>query len=283
MIHLPLRRLLLPAVVFVLLIAIYRSTSQRLHAIPSFIVHHTSETQHGIRVPIEPTPAEHENPISSQDNPASTLEESHYNLWHSSTGDTYSQAIQARPNLALLWSCTRKANQHTHHIRLPNLIQSISMIPRDPQTPEVRKFWNPTIFALPPWSKNPYLIVSRVLTDGTHQDNIVCEAYTCYGPVGKRSIASGEKACSQADLRVLGPAGGLRCATAPMRLHVPPTPAKQCEGRHRDFVSIPGFHDPRIFWSGRGEPLMMINSQYVIPSIRDGLFLLDCSRHVSDL
>ena len=263
MIYLPLRRFLLPAFVFLLLIVIYRSTSQRLHVIPSFIIHHTSETQNGTRILIGPRPARDGNQPLPGDDPRSALEESHYNLWHSSATDAYSQSIQTSPELALLWSCPRKPNQHTDHIRLPSPIQSISMNPPSPHTPEVRQFWNPTIFALPPWSKHPYIMVSRVVTDGSHQDNVICEAYTCYGPTTNRSVAIGERACSHDDVRVLGPAGGLRCATLPVRLNVPSTPAKQCEGKYWGFVDIPGFHDPRIFWSGRGEPLMMINSQYV--------------------
>ena len=273
MIYLPLRRFLLPAVVFLVLIIIYRSTSQRLRTIPSFIIHHTSDTQYGTHVfmgsmtPNSTLPLDNEGQTPLDENSEPTLEDAHYDLWHGPATNFHSQSIQASPKLALLWSCPRKANQHTHHIRLPNPIQSISLVSPDPQTPEVRKFWNPTIFALPPWSKNPYLIVSRVLTDGSHQDNVVCEAYTCYGPAGKRSIASGERPCSQDDLKVLGPLGGLRCATAAVRLNVPPTPAKQCEGKYQDFADIPGFHDPRIFWSGRGEPLMIMNSQCVSPSI----------------
>ena len=77
----------------------------------------------------------------------------------------------------------------------------------------------------------------------------------------------GEKPCAADDIFHLGPAGGMRCVTGPTLLSVPPTPAEYCEGKYNSFVDIPGFHDPRIFWSGRGEPLMMVNSQCVIQSI----------------
>jgi len=53
----------------------------------------------------------------------------------------------------------------------------------------------------------------------------------------------------------------MRCVTVPTTLSVPPTPAEKCEGKFGTYVDIPGFHDPRIFWSGKGEPLMMVNTQ----------------------
>ena len=268
MIHLSFRRFLPPAFVFLILIVIYRSSSQSWQAIPSFVVHHRTETQQGTRVSIGQelpnlTSSAIQSPLPI--GIPSAVEDYHYDLWHSSaTNGVHSQSISKNPSLAMLWSCTRKPNKHTHHVRLPNMMQNISLIPLKSASPETRQFWNPTIFALPPWSKNPYLLVSRVLTEGLHQENVICEAYVCYGSAGKRSSTGEERPCTQDDIRILGPMGGLRCATVPTRLNVPPTPAKQCDGKHRDYVDIPGFHDPRIFWSGRGEPLMMINSQYVI-------------------
>jgi hypothetical protein len=71
----------------------------------------------------------------------------------------------------------------------------------------------------------------------------------------------GEKACSKDDVSYLGAAGGMRCETELVILSVPPTPAESCEGKFGAYVDIPGFHDPRIFWSGTGEPLMMVNTQ----------------------
>ena len=125
---------------------------------------------------------------------------------------------------------------------------------------DTRAFWNPTIISLPYWSKNQYLVVSRILTDGNHQENVLCEANICYVGSGEGS-EEGERQCTDEDIRYVGTAGGMRCATTPITLSVPPTPAEQCEGVFGTYVDIPGFHDPRIFWSGKGEPLMMVNTQ----------------------
>ena len=114
--------------------------------------------------------------------------------------------------------------------------------------------------SLPYWSKNQYLVVSRIVTDGNHQENVICEANVCYIGSGENA-RPGEKPCTEDDLFHVGPAGGMRCATPPTTLSVPPTPAEHCEGKFADYVDIPGFHDPRVFWSGRGEPLMMVNTQ----------------------
>jgi len=90
--------------------------------------------------------------------------------------------------------------------------------------------------------------------------NVLCEANICR-PKSAESMARFEKSCSQEDLALLGPNGGLRCATAPIEISVPPTPAAKCEGLEQVFADIPGFHDPRIFYSGRGEPILMVSSQ----------------------
>lgn len=123
-----------------------------------------------------------------------------------------------------------------------------------------RQTFNPTIMALPYWSPNQYLLVSRVVTEGLHQENLICEANTCYarGAEGRRP---GEKDCNDDDIMALGAAGGLRCAHDPIVLNIPPTPSEKCTGKFAAFPDIPGFHDPRIFWSGKGEPLIVINSQ----------------------
>ena len=44
----------------------------------------------------------------------------------------------------------------------------------------------------------------------------------------------------------------MRCASHPVALGVPPTPAEKCDGEFMPYVDIPAFHDPRIFWSGKG-------------------------------
>ncbi|KAI4251791.1 MAG: hypothetical protein LQ352_004662 [Teloschistes flavicans] len=135
-------------------------------------------------------------------------------------------------------------------------MRNITQIPPQPLKPEKRIFWNPTIISLPYWSENQYLLVSRIVTAGNHQENVICEANVCY--VGSAEDAKpGEQPCTEDDLKLLGPAGGMRCASAPFALNVPPTPAEKCHGKYENFVDVPGFHDPRIFWSGKGEPLMM--------------------------
>lgn len=52
----------------------------------------------------------------------------------------------------------------------------------------------------------------------------------------------------------------MRCLTPPLKINIPPTPAEKCEGKWLAFPDIPGFHDPRVFWSGKGEPLILVNS-----------------------
>ena len=44
----------------------------------------------------------------------------------------------------------------------------------------------------------------------------------------------------------------MRYASHPVPLSVPPAPAEKCDGEFMPYVDIPGFHDPRIFWSGKG-------------------------------
>jgi hypothetical protein len=90
--------------------------------------------------------------------------------------------------------------------------------------------------------------------------NVLCEANICH-PKATDSSSTFERSCSQEDLALLGPNGGLRCVTAPIEISVPPTPAAKCEGLERVFADIPGFHDPRIFYSGRGEPILVVSSQ----------------------
>ena len=97
------------------------------------------------------------------------------------------------------------------------------------------------------------------MTDGNHQENVLCEANVCYIP--GQEARMGEKLCTDDDLKHVGPGGGMRCVRPPITLSVPPTPAENCEGKFSPYVDIPGFHDPRSFWSGKGEPLMMVNTQ----------------------
>ncbi|KAF4633118.1 hypothetical protein G7Y89_g4998 [Cudoniella acicularis] len=103
------------------------------------------------------------------------------------------------------------------------------MSPRSATSPENRTFWNPTILALPYWSKNQYLIVSMVTPTGeASRRNIICEA-NIYLPKGSTLGQAQDKTCSDDDLALLGPNGGLRRVTTPNDVKVPATPAAKCE------------------------------------------------------
>jgi hypothetical protein len=169
--------------------------------------------------------------------------------------------IKAPRALIDLTQCHRSPNQFTGHIRLPNLLYNISMSPISVTTEETRSFWNPTIFALPYWARSQYLIVNMVIPHGEpYRQNVLCEANICH-PGSQKPSSSREKACTDDDLKVLGPNGGLRCVTEPVEVEVPPTPAERCDGSEQLLADIPGFHDPRLFYSGRGEPILMVVSQ----------------------
>ena len=155
--------------------------------------------------------------------------------------------------------CNSRLNPYTNHRHLPHIVQNISQRPSGSETKDDRQLFNPTIIALPSWSKNEYLLVSRVVTEGLHQESLICEANACHPSISEGR--HGESVCSPEDLEVLGSSGGLRCATEPQVINLPPTPAEQCDGKWRALTTIPGFHDPRIFWSGKGEPLIILNSQ----------------------
>jgi hypothetical protein len=82
-----------------------------------------------------------------------------------------------------------------------------------------------------------------------------------------------QKQCTEDDIGVLGPNGGLRCVVPPVKVQVPSTPAQKCEGLEKGLADIPGFHDPRAFYSGRGEPLLMVVTQSQYACI--GLWIVD--------
>lgn len=167
------------------------------------------------------------------------------------------------PHMAPLWKCPIKPNNVTDHIRLPNLIHNITVVVMNDTENEHKGYLNPALISLPYWSTNQYLLVARVDTDGSHQENVICEANICYTG-SEENARPGEKPCDPGDLALLGGTMGMRCATPPALLNVPPTPAKNCGAHTGPLMDIPGFHDPRIFWSGKGEPLMMVNSQSVL-------------------
>lgn len=174
------------------------------------------------------------------------------------------QSKNTVPNalLQLTTYCSNPINKFTNHLRLPDLLYNISMKPRLGAS-ESRTFWNPTIFSLPYWAKNQYLIVSMVyLKDRGYRANVLCEANICH-PKTQNHGRLQEKVCTDEDIEVLGSNGGLRCENTPIEVNVPPTPAASCQGDQEGLADIPGFHDPRIFYSGRGEPILMVSSQYV--------------------
>ena len=272
----PLRRFLLPALVLVTLVILYRGLPIP-NTLPSFVIHPTPAPPQGIRVPIDtlrsPVPLR-----NASDNHLSPPNHFFFEYDDQATARKSNKSTNLLwqpildPNLAPLFQCPRIANRHTGHIRLPNILRNVSQIPRDPTKPDTRIFWNPTIIALPYWSENQYLVVNRIVTDGNHQENVVCTANICYTGSGE-TATKGEKKCTPEDVEVLGPAGGMRCAHPPMVLSVPPTPAEECRGKFTTYADIPGFHDPRIFWSGKGEPLMMCNTQYALPHQHGGTHL----------
>jgi hypothetical protein len=261
----PLRRFLLPAVILLCIIVFYRSRLLVPTSIHSLVIHPP---------PLSP-PAIHISVASLDQAPLPVTNASNNHLlppkkfFYSYTpkikpsNQSFNHAFPqsaADPGRDVLLKCSLPANRYTNHIRLPNIIQNISDIPPDAKGPDRRVFWNPTVISLPYWSENQYLLVSRIVTDGNYQENVLCEANICY--VGNADDARpGEKPCTQDDIDHVGPAGGMRCVSGPMPLSVPPTPAERCEGKFASYVDIPGFHDPRIFWSGKGEPLMMVNTQ----------------------
>ena len=264
----PLRRFLLPALVLLAFIVFYRSSLRVPASIPSFVLHQPPPPLKGIHIPIADLGHQILPIQNTSDNHLPPPKEYFYSYTEetntkASSGSvktsTWSQPI-LNPNLAVLFKCPMRPNRYTNHIRLPNIIQNISEIPTNSISKDTRVYWNPTIISLPYWSENQYLVVSRIVTDGNHQQNVLCEANIC--SVGNASDArNAEKSCTQEDFDQLGPAGGMRCVSTPITLSVPPTPAEKCEGRFGTYVDIPGFHDPRIFWSGKGEPLMMVNTQ----------------------
>ena len=264
----PIRRFLLPTLIFVTVIILNRTlpTSSKF---ASFIIHNPPAPTAGIRVPISdlqnPLPiakTASENHLPPPNHYYYSYDKTEKPLSLNNTGKNSSTRLPLTDgHLKPLFTCTGEPNRYTGHLRMQNIVQNVSQIPPIQSKPDIRGFWNPTIIALPYWSKNQYLIVSRILTDGNHQENVLCEANVCYVP--GQEPRPGEKPCTEADLQHLGPSGGMRCANPPVTLSVPPTPAEHCEGKFQFYVDIPGFHDPRIFWSGKGEPLMMVNTQYV--------------------
>ena len=263
----PLRRLLLPTLIVLAVILFYKSSFQGPTPFSS-LDHAVDPQSQGVRVPISklrhhmlPLVNKSSNHLSPPKEFYYTHRREHSGLHKNGTSLSSSWTQPAlNPSLAVLFKCPTKPNRFTNHIRLNHIVRNISMIPPPPGRKDMRVFFNPTIVSLPYWSENQYLVVTRVLTEGNHQENELCEANICSPDVGDRR-AKEDIPCTDDDIAVLGPAGGMRCATEPIVVSVPPTPAEKCEGKLASYVDLPGFHDPRIFWSGRGEPLMTGGTQ----------------------
>lgn len=262
----PLRRFLLPTLIFLAVITFYRSSPRVSTSLQSFVQYQqVAAPKPGIRVP-----------ISTVENISLPIRNASENYLHydqgffydyetvftlkngSKTTATWNNPIDS-PHIAPLLKCPISPNPRTGHIRLPDMAQNMSMSHPGLEGEETRGFWNPTIISLPYWSPNTYLLISRIVTPGVYQETFFCEAKTCYSGVGTRRPR--EENCTEEDLELLGPNGGMRCMTEPKQLEVPSTPAEKCEGKFYYYPDIPGFHDPRVFWSSKGEPLMMVNTQ----------------------
>ncbi|RMZ83814.1 hypothetical protein DV738_g1021, partial [Chaetothyriales sp. CBS 135597] len=200
---------------------------------------------------------------------------------------TYLEAMpsmqESNPFVSLLVSCPQTANQVTSHRRVPARHLNISLTPPD-LPPLTDRHFNPTFLRLPSWAASSpatkgakYVLVTRKVTEGLHQESFICLADICL----PSPISPDARSCTASDYSLLGPNGGLRCTTTPIQLDIPPTPALRCSGRWSSFPAFPGFHDPRIFWSNRGEPLMIVNSASQYGCL--GLWLVDLRAVSADL
>jgi len=197
---------------------------------------------------------------------------------------------RAHPLVRSLQACaTGTVNPTISHIRLPNVLYNITFTPPDAPHDDAMRFFNPAIIPLPHWSSSDspgdgpkYILISRLVTAGFHQESHICLADICL-PAASYSAAlpPDARSCTNADTTLLGNLGGMRCITPPLRINIPPTPAEQCNGAWSAFPDIPGFHDPRAFWSGKGEPLILVNSASRYACV--GLWLLDLRTIVPDL
>ena len=271
MIYLPtFRRLLLQSLICLAIILFYRSTSTipgtRLH-LSNLIIREPDVSSEGYHVPL--------NDLEHQQIYFSNISEnfnspplSFYYPYHE-PGATYHNGTDiaitypdpsTHEYLQPLFQCPRQPNPITDHIRLPNFVYNISLVVKNETENERKNYLNPAIISLPSWSPNQYLLISRVVTDGSHQQNLLCEANICY--TGDAAIAKeGEQPCGDEDMVLLGGQTGMRCAIPPITLNVPPTPSRKCPKSAIVMTDIPGFHDPRVFWTGKGETLMMVKTQ----------------------
>ena len=266
----PLRRLLLPSLLFLACILYFKSTSKlptTRQQLANLITRQPELSPQGERVPADQAGNGYQ--VATQDvarNYKSPMRNLYYPYFQNIILDNLGglkEIKHPKPEEHLLIQklsqCPIKANPVTDHVRLPNRLYNISLIAKNETENERKGALNPAIISLPHWSENQYLLVHRVATDGSHQQNLLCEANICY--TNEKDARAGEKPCNETDIEVFNGMPGFRCATPPMTLNVPSTPAENCGKGTGVLMDVPGFHDPRIFWSGKGEPLMMVNSQ----------------------
>ncbi|RMD42554.1 hypothetical protein DV735_g2628, partial [Chaetothyriales sp. CBS 134920] len=142
------------------------------------------------------------------------------------------------PFLSPLISCPRTANPVTSHHRLPARHLNISLTPPDlPRLPE--RHFNPTFLRLPSWAATSpaakgakYLLVTRKVTKGLHQESFICLADICLPASASSPLSPDTRTCTASDYSLLGQHGGLRCTTTPTRLDIPPTAALRCSAAH---------------------------------------------------
>lgn len=266
----PLRRLLLPSILFLVIILYYKSTVRipsSSSPFSSIFNRQSAFSPQGERVPVSDIEdygfVTKRNLTEDFMSPPLRLYYPYNELQMKFANGTVIEPNLPKPadnpHLQPLLQCPVQPNPITSHIRLPNPVYNVTLIVRNDTENEHVGNLNPAIISLPHWSENQYLLVARVATDGSHQKNLICEANICFTDESK--ARPGEKRCTEEDLRLQGGAIGMRCATPPATLNVPATPAEDCGKGTYILMDIPGFHDPRVFWTGKGEPLMMVNTQ----------------------
>lgn len=257
MLTLPSSRLcLILAVVLLVIVLLIRTPSPTTSAVTQAILQRTLEThiQYGIDIPHGST---QHYLLSGHMNGTTQPFQVPLEFDHHTVTDATEPSDFHR--LSRLFVCPYEANPHTKHIRLPVLIHNISSL-----TPDSKRKFNPTILALPPGMPHKYILVSRIVTTGLHQESHICLADVCHHPntTSPPSTFLDSIPCPELlHSRLAGLNSSLLyCANAPETINIPPTPAFHCTGAWSSFPSIPGFHDPRIFWTGSGEALILVNS-----------------------
>ncbi|KPI42491.1 uncharacterized protein AB675_9827 [Cyphellophora attinorum] len=198
------------------------------------------------------------------------------------------------PYLKPLLQCQNQSNERSQ-IVLPARHLNISLqLDNDETTTAQNRYFNPTIIPLPSYAASltsaRYVLVTRLVTAGLHQESHACLASFCHpGPENdgpnsttqRGHLPPDSEVCSDSALAHLGPNGGFRCITLPRPVNIPPTPSLKCSPKWAAFPDIPGFHDPRIMWSGDGEPLIIVNSGSTYGCV--GLWMQDLRTLIPEL